>query len=275
MLEHFFIEDIGDHDVSSDFLFPPSIQGEITIIAKENGVFCGAQLIPLAFSILDDHSTTTLFVEDGAKVKAGAKLARITGSIRSLLSGERVVLNCLQRMSGIATATRELVEIVEGTGTKICETRKTAPGLRMLDKYAVRVGGGFNHRYALSDAVMLKDNHIAFAGSIHQAVQTVRQAISHTMKIEVEIESYEQLQQAIDAQVDIIMFDNCTPTQIAKWRTIVPDTIVTEGSGMITKSNVRQYAEAGIQYISLGSLTHSVQAFDMSAVVTIQEEEQS
>lgn len=271
MLEQFYIEDIGEGDLSSEFLFPEEATGEMDLVAKMDGVFCGEIVIRECLKIIDEKTKVVCHVKDGEKIKSGTKIATASGSIQSLLKSERVLLNLIQRMSGIATETNQLVQLIDGTGTKICDTRKTMPGLRMLDKYAVRIGGGFNHRNGLYDAVMLKDNHLAFAGSITKAIRTVRENIGHTVKIEVEIETLEALQEAIEAGADIIMFDNCTPEQIKEWRKIVPETIVTEASGMIKKETIVDYAKSGIQYISLGYLTHSVQAFDISANVFINE----
>ena len=269
MLEQFYIEDIGDGDLSSGYLFPESVTGEMQLIAKMTGVFCGEQVIKQCLRIVDSSLVGVCHVKDGACIQEGQILATITGAVQSLLKSERVMLNLIQRMSGIATETNEVVRKVEGTATKICDTRKTMPGLRMLDKYAVRAGGGFNHRFGLYDAVMLKDNHLVFSGSILQAVQTVRKRLGHTVKIEVEIESEKALKEAIEAQADIIMFDNCTPEEIKRWRKIVPNSIVTEASGMITKETIVEYANTGVDYISLGYLTHSVKAFDISANLSV------
>lgn len=268
MLEQFYIEDIGDNDLSSDFLFPETATGELAIVAKMDGIFCGTKVIETGLRVVDYNSTVVCHVKDGDPIDKGTVIATAQGSIQSLLKSERVILNLIQRMSAIATETNRVVEKIKGTHTKICDTRKTMPGLRMLDKYAVRTGGGFNHRSGLYDAVMLKDNHIAFAGSIAKAIETVRAGLGHTVKVEVEIESFQQLQEAVAAKADIIMFDNCTPDTIAEWRKIVPDTIITEASGMITNDTIRDYADAGVDYISLGYLTHSVKALDISAIVT-------
>ncbi|WP_438318594.1 carboxylating nicotinate-nucleotide diphosphorylase [Sporosarcina sp. FA9] len=269
MLEQFFIEDIGDGDLSSMTLFPEEVLGEMVFVAKMDGIFCGNIIVQLGSSIVDPFTKVISHVSDGDYIREGDEIATFQGSVQSLLKSERVLLNIIQRMSGIATETNEVVQRVKGTTTRICDTRKTMPGLRMLDKYAVRMGGGSNHRSGLFDAVMLKDNHLAFAGSISKAVETVKLNIGHTVKIEVEIESYEQLKEAVEANVDIIMFDNCTPEQIAEWKVIVPDSIITEASGNITKETIYEYANAGVDFISLGYLTHSVQAFDISAVVSI------
>lgn len=235
MLEQFYIEDIGDQDVSSDFLFPADMTGQLEIKAKEAGIFCGMQVIQEGLRVIDPSIIVNMAVKDGDAISKGDSVAIASGSVRSLLKSERVILNLIQRMSAIATATDAVVRQLEGTAARVCDTRKTMPGLRMLDKYAVRVGGGVNHRYGLYDAVMLKDNHIAFArGSISKAVQTVRSVLGHTIKIEVEIETLDQLKEAINAKADIIMFDNCTPETIKEWIELVPDSIVTEASGNIT-----------------------------------------
>lgn len=267
MLKQFFNEDIGDGDLSSEFIFSAEQQGAFSFYAKEDGIFCGALIIEHGFPLLDRTMTITLHKKDGDPVTNGDILAVIEGPVQKLLIGERVILNLVQRMSAIATAANLAVSKIKGTGAKICDTRKTIPGLRMLDKYAVRTGGAYNHRNGLYDAVMLKDNHIAFAGSITKAVQTARAKIGHTVKIEVEIETKAQLAEAIEARADIIMFDNCTPEEIRAWLPSVPAQIATEASGGITLENLHAYAASGIQWISLGALTHSVKAFDISALV--------
>lgn len=267
MLTQFFNEDIGDGDISSTTIFAPEEMGIFSFYAKDNGIFCGQHIITEGFSLLDTSITVTLYKKDGESIAYGDKLAQIEGPLATLLTGERVILNLVQRMCGIASAANLAVQQTVGTTTKICDTRKTMPGLRMLDKYAVRTGGAYNHRSGLYDAIMLKDNHIAFAGSITNAVKKARAAIGHTVKIEVEIENEEQLIEAIAASADIIMFDNCTPENIKKWLPLVPTHIATEASGGITHSNIAAYAASGIQWISLGALTHSVTAFDISALV--------
>lgn len=267
MLKQFFNEDIGDGDLSSETIFSCIDQGSFTFYAKEDGIFCGATIIETGFKLLDPLLNITLLKEDGDELHKGNQIAIIEGSLQSLLSGERVILNLIQRMSGIATNARKAVELTKGTNAKICDTRKTMPGLRMLDKYAVRTGGAYNHRSGLYDCIMLKDNHIAFAGSISKAVQLAKSKIGHTVKIEVEIETKEQLLEAIEAGADIIMFDNRTPEEIKQWLPFVPEHITTEASGGITLDNLRKYAESGVEWISLGSLTHSVNALDISALV--------
>lgn len=267
MLKQFFNEDIGDGDLSSELIFSPNEQGAFTFYAKEDGIFCGATIIETGFRILDSSMNIRVLKYDGEHITKGDKLAIIEGSLQKLLTGERVILNLVQRMSAISTIAAKAVAQTTGTNAKILDTRKTIPGLRMLDKYAVRAGGAFNHRSGLYDCIMLKDNHIAFAGSITKAVEIARSRIGHTVKIEVEIETKEQLQEAIVAGADIIMFDNRTPEEIRDWLPLVPNHIATEASGGITIANLRAYAESGIQYISLGALTHSVKAFDISALV--------
>lgn len=267
MLKQFFNEDIGDGDLSSEFIFSAEQQGSFTFYAKESGIFCGALIIEHGFLLLDRSMDIILYKKDGDEVNAGDVLAVIQGPLQKLLIGERVILNLIQRMSAIATATNLAVRETVGTNAKICDTRKTMPGMRMLDKYAVRIGGAYNHRNGLYDAIMLKDNHIAFAGSITKAVQAAREKIGHTVKIEVEIETKAQLVEAIVAGADIIMFDNRSPEEIHEWLPAVPPHIVTEASGGITLQNLNTYAKTGIQWISLGALTHSVKAFDISALV--------
>lgn len=267
MLQQFFNEDIGDGDLSSETIFSATEQGAFTFYAKQQGIFCGKQIIEIGFPLLDPSLQVAIFKEDGDTLQKGESIARIEGSLRSLLTGERVILNCIQRMSGIATQAYEAVQRTKGTNAKICDTRKTPPGLRMLDKYAVRTGGAFNHRSGLYDAIMLKDNHISFAGSITKAVQTARAKIGHTVKIEVEIETKEQLLEAVNAGADIIMFDNRTPGEIVNWLPLVPPHIATEASGGITLDNLQNYAQTGVEWISLGALTHSVTALDISALV--------
>lgn len=269
MLKHFFNEDIGDGDLSSELLFSPGDNGSFTFYAKDSGIFCGAAIIQTGFHILDPSLKITLLKQDGDRIEIGDELALIEGTLQSLLSGERVVLNLVQRMSGIATNAYKAVGMTRGTNAKICDTRKTMPGLRMLDKYAVRTGGAFNHRSGLYDCIMLKDNHIAFAGSISQAVQMAKSKIGHTVKVEVEIETKNQLREAINAGADMIMFDNRTPEEIRDWLPLVPSHIITEASGGITFNNLRSYAESGVDYISLGALTHSVKALDISALVEL------
>ncbi|MEW8969059.1 MAG: carboxylating nicotinate-nucleotide diphosphorylase [Mesobacillus sp.] len=267
LLEQFFIEDIGERDVTSELIFGKENKGSMVFIAKDEGIFCGEQIIQTGFRLLDENSQIILKVKDGEKVAKGQELAIITGRVSDLLKAERVVLNLVQRMSGIATKTNEAVSVLNSTKTRICDTRKTTPGLRMLEKYAVRCGGGYNHRYGLYDAVMIKDNHISFAGSISHAVDAVRSNLGHMVKVEVEIETKDQLLEAIEAKVNCIMFDNRHPEQIKDWINNVPAGILTEASGGITLDNLHSYSDCGVDYISLGFLTHSVKSLDISAKV--------
>ncbi|MEH7442314.1 carboxylating nicotinate-nucleotide diphosphorylase [Bacillus sp. JJ1122] len=267
LLEQFFIEDIGDRDVTSELIFGNGKEGSMVFLAKEEGIFCGEQVINTGFRIMDENCQVNMMAKDGAHVKKGQELATISGQISALLKAERVVLNLVQRMSGIATKTHQAVSVLDSGKTRICDTRKTTPGLRMLEKYAVRCGGGYNHRYGLYDAVMIKDNHISFAGSICGAVETVKSSLGHMVKVEVEIETEAQLKEAIEAKADCIMFDNRTPEEIAEWIGIVPKGILTEASGGITLENLHSYRNCGVDYISLGFLTHSVKSLDISAKV--------
>jgi nicotinate-nucleotide pyrophosphorylase (carboxylating) len=267
MLEQFYLEDLGDGDLSSQALFSSSDRANYQFISKANGVFCGRDVIENGFRLLDETINIKMLVEDGEKVEAGQIIVEIEGPVQSLLQGERVILNLIQRMSGIATMTAKAVASVNHTGVRLCDTRKTTPGLRMLEKYAVRCGGGYNHRNGLYDAVMLKDNHLSFSGGILAAVEKVKQELGHTVKVEVEIETEQQMNEAVEAGADIIMFDNRKPEEITEWIRHVPNHIVTEASGGITLKNLREYAESGVQYISLGILTHSVQSLDISAKV--------
>lgn len=267
MLNQFYLEDIGHGDMTSQNLFDTHMQGTITFHAKEPGIFCGAEIIDLGFQIIHAPIQLIRNKENGDHLGVGDVIATASGSIINLLQAERVILNLLQRMSGIATLTSKAVQMVNETDVKICDTRKTTPGLRMLEKQAVRCGGGYNHRYGLSDAVMIKDNHIAFSGSITNAVQRIKSRLGHTVKIEVEIESEDQLLEAIANEVDIIMFDNCSPEMIRNWIHHVPKTIITEASGGIQLEQLLNYAKSGIDFISLGYLTHAAPSLDISASV--------
>lgn len=267
LLEQFFLEDIGDRDVSSQIF--GNKKGQVVFIAKEDGVFCGEEIIRTGYFLLDPAIDADIRVRDGARVERGQVLAVASGPAENLLKGERVILNLVQRMSGIATKTGKAVETLHGTRAKVCDTRKTTPGLRMLEKYAIRCGGGSNHRYGLYDGAMLKDNHIAFSGSIKQAVEAVRASAGHMIKIEVETETKEQVIEAVEAKADVIMFDNRAPDEIREWIGLVPDGMITEASGGITMDNLRAYGETGVDYISLGFLTHSVSALDISVKVLL------
>jgi nicotinate-nucleotide pyrophosphorylase (carboxylating) len=267
-IEQFFLEDIGDRDVTSESIFGEEM-GKIVFIAKDNGIFCGEDVIRTGFPILDDRVEIDLKVNDGDRIEIGQAFATVKGKVSSLLQGERVVLNLIQRMSGIATQTNEAVSILNSKHTKITDTRKTTPGLRMVEKYAVQCGGGVNHRFGLYDAVMIKDNHISFAGSITKAVEKARSELGHMVKIEVETETKEQVIEAVAAKADVIMFDNRTPEEIKAWIGLVPDEIKTEASGGINFNNLASYSDTGVDVISLGFLTHTVKALDISVKVQI------
>ena len=266
-LEKFFIEDIGEQDITTDLIFADDTNGEIVFLAKDEGIFCGEEIIKTGFQLLNNDLTIRVLVKDGEAIKYGDTLARVSGKIADLLKGERVILNLVQRMSGIATLTRKTVTTLDSGHTKICDTRKTTPGLRMLEKYAVRCGGGYNHRFGLYDGVMIKDNHISFAGSITKAVDAIRKNAGHMVKVEVEAETEAQVIEAVDAGVDIIMFDNRTPDEIKELIQLVPAHIITEASGGIQLVNIADFRDTGVDYISLGYLTHSYKALDISVKV--------
>jgi nicotinate-nucleotide pyrophosphorylase (carboxylating) len=263
-MEQFLLEDIGERDLSTQYIFNEHDIGEGVFVAKTSGVAAGMSLIEIGYRLLNDSMTVTYDKRDGDFVEKGDILAYVKGPIRTLLAGERVILNMIQRMSGIATATKEAVTKLNNDDIRICDTRKTMPGLRMFDKYAVTCGGGYNHRYGLFDAIMLKDNHIAYAGSIQKAVEQVRKSVGHMVKIEVETETEEQVLEAVEVNVDVIMFDNRSPGEVSQYVKLVPSHIVTEASGGIGLHNLASYCETGVDYISLGFLTHSVTAFDIS-----------
>jgi nicotinate-nucleotide pyrophosphorylase (carboxylating) len=269
LLEDFFIEDLGEGDQTTEFIFSQGMEGQLVLLAKETGVFCGEVIIKAGFELLNLDIDTNVLVADGDRIDPGQKLAIITGEVVELLKGERVILNLIQRMSGVATLTHEAVKTLNSAKTRICDTRKTTPGLRMLEKYAVRCGGGYNHRFGLYDGVMIKDNHISFAGSIENAIKAVRNQVGHMIKIEVETESKEQVLEAVEAGADVIMLDNCSPDQIEQLIKLIPSSIITEASGGIQMKNLARYSETGVDYISLGFLTHSYQALDISAEVLI------
>lgn len=261
-----FEEDFGFGDISSAILPEKLIKGEF--IAKADGVISGIDSILLGYQILDETVEVQYLVSDGDRVEPGDCIARVDGSVRALLTSERVILNILQHMSGIATKTAMAVKELEGSNTRVCDTRKTLPGLRALQKYAVRCGGGYNHRMRLDDGVMIKDNHIAASGSITKAVELARKQIGLMVKVEVECETEAQVKEAIDAGADIIMLDNQTPESAKKLCEVIPDPIITELSGGITTETIGKFKDCGAHYISTGSVTHSVAAFDISFVLS-------
>ncbi|WP_121662960.1 carboxylating nicotinate-nucleotide diphosphorylase [Metabacillus litoralis] len=263
-LEEFFLEDLGELDISSQTIFGEKSRGEAVILAKEEGVFAGANVIEIGYSLFQSDIKVNLKKQDGDLLQKGDIIAEIEGPVAVILSGERVILNLLQRMSGIATLTNKAVHLLGSNTTRICDTRKTSPGLRMFEKYAVRCGGGFNHRFGLYDGVMIKDNHIAFSGSITNAVNKVRESTGHMVKVEVEIETEEQLLEAIDSGADVIMFDNRSPEEVARFAEITPKHIISEASGGIGLHNLADYRHTNVDYISLGMLTHSYKSLDIS-----------
>ncbi len=263
-LKDFLLEDIGTGDLSTNLIFESTVQSSGEFVAKEDGVIAGLYIPNLVYGLLGDDAKFKSNCKDGDIVKKGDIIGCAVGNVRTLLTGERVILNLMQRMSGIATQTKNAIHLLNDPQIRICDTRKTSPGLRIFDKQAVRIGGGFNHRMGLYDGVMLKDNHIAFSGSMTLAVNQLRTKLGQMVKIEVEVETRAQVDEAIALGVDIIMFDNRTPKEVKEWTKIVPKSIITELSGGITVDNIADYNGTGVNYISLGALTHSVKAMDIS-----------
>ncbi len=257
-------EDINYLDATTDYLIDENAKTEAYFVSKDDGVLCGIEIAMRVFELLDDKVEYTLHKKDGDAVSKGDLIAEMSGNTAALLKGERTALNLLQHMSGIATATNKCVKLVEGTGAAVAETRKTLPGLRALQKYAVTVGGGKNHRYNLSDAAMLKDNHIDACGSIKNAVAAFRSKTGHMIKIEVEVRDFDELNEALEAGADVIMLDNMSCEQMTEAVKIIAGRAKTEASGNITLNNIAQVAKTGVDVISLGALTHSVKAFDIS-----------
>lgn len=257
-------EDMPYGDITTDNLLNDQHKTKARLISKESGVIAGMDVARRVFELVDSDIELEVFVQDGEKVKKGDVIAYISGLTASVLKAERTALNLLQRMSGIATATAMYVEAVEGLPVRIVDTRKTVPGLRTLDKYAVVTGGGQNHRYGLSDAVLIKDNHIAAAGGIHNAVSIIKGKIPHTVKIEVETESFEQVEEAVAAKADIIMLDNMNCEQMKKCVMFINKRALVEASGNVSLLTVREIAQTGVDIISVGAITHSVKALDIS-----------
>lgn len=257
-------EDLGFGDLTGRAIFTEEDVTMGTFTAKADGLLAGLTVIEETYRLLDDSIEVLPKAKDGDRIEPGDSIAEVKGPAGSLLSGERVILNLLQHLSGIATATGKAVEALNDPDMRVCDTRKTLPGLRMLQKYAVRCGGGYNHRYRLDDGVMIKDNHIAAAGGITEAVEKVRSKIGLMVRIEVETETREQVLEAVDAGADIIMFDNRSSEEVKDFVRLVPDHVVTEVSGGITLETIGSYRHTGADYISLGFLTHSVEALDIS-----------
>lgn len=264
MLKTALAEDINYIDVTTDYLIPEDKTDTAQYVSKAEGILCGIDIAVRVFTLLDPDAKAQIFIHDGEYVNKGDVIAKITAHTRALLKGERTALNILQHMSGIATATNKCVELVKGTNASVCDTRKTLPGLRIFQKYAVTVGGGKNHRYNLSDCAMLKDTHLDAYGSITGAVNALREKMGHTVKIEVEVGDLQSLQEAIDSGCDIIMLDNMNCGEMARAVEITAGRAALEASGNVTEENIAQIAATGVDIISLGALTHSVKAFDIS-----------
>ena len=257
-------EDITSEDISTNSVMPEYQKGEVQLICKQDGIIAGLGVFKRVFELLDDTVEFEMNVKDGDEVKKGQLMAVVTGDIRALLSGERTALNYLQRMSGIATYTNSIVKLLAGSKTTLLDTRKTTPNMRIFEKYAVKVGGATNHRYNLSDAVMLKDNHIGAAGGITEAVKRARAYVSFVNKIEVEVENIDMAREAAEAGADIIMLDNMTNEDMAKAVEMTNGKALLEASGNVTSETIRAIAETGVDIISIGAITHSVKAFDIS-----------
>ena len=259
-------EDISSEDVSTNAVMPDKKLGEVSLIAKEDGIIAGLSIFERVFTMLDAQTVVEFQdgVRDGAHVTNGQVMAVVRGDIRVLLSGERTALNYLQRLSGIATYTSQVAKLLEGSHTKLLDTRKTTPGMRIFEKYAVRVGGGNNHRYNLSDGVLLKDNHIDAAGGVANAIKMAKEYAPFVRKIEVETESLAMVKEAVEAGADIIMLDNMTPEQMKEAIDVIDGRAETECSGNITKENIKTITELGVDYVSSGALTHSAPILDIS-----------
>ena len=257
-------EDITSEDVSTNAVMPTATKGTVDLIAKEDGVIAGLDIYARVFTILDEKTEIDFHCKDGDEVKKGELMATVTGDIRVLLSGERVALNYLQRMSGIATYTRQVAKLLEGSKVTLLDTRKTTPNCRVFEKYAVRVGGGCNHRYNLSDGVLLKDNHIGAAGSVTKAIQMAKAYAPFVRKIEIEVETLEQVKEAVEAGADIIMLDNMTPEVMKQAVELIDGRAQIECSGNITIENIQKIREIGVDFVSSGALTHSAPILDIS-----------
>lgn len=257
-------EDISSEDVTTNAIMPTAVPGQVELLCKEDGIIAGLPVFARTFTLLDSSVEIEYFCQEGDRVTKGQHLATLRGDIRVLLSGERVALNFLQRMSGIATYTRMVADRLSGTSTRLLDTRKTTPNLRLLEKYAVRVGGGYNHRFNLSDGVLLKDNHIAAAGGVARAIEMAREYAPFVRKIEVEVENMDMVREAVEAGADIIMLDNMTHEQMKEAVDFIAGRAETECSGNVTLDNVAALADLGVDYISSGALTHSAPILDLS-----------
>ena len=257
-------EDITGEDVTTNAILPEDCQGEAELLCKQDGIIAGLDVFARAFTLLDDKVWFDFFVKDGDEVHKGQKLAKVVGSMQAILSAERVGLNYLQRMSGIATYTQQVVSLLEGTGITLVDTRKTTPNMRVFEKYAVTVGGGKNHRYNLSDGVLLKDNHISAAGGVAKAVALAKAYAPFVRKIEVETETLDMVREAVEAGADIIMLDNMSHDMMREAIALIDGRAETECSGNVTKENIAALSDIGVDYISSGALTHSAPILDLS-----------
>lgn len=257
-------EDITSEDVSTNSVMPHPQAGEVDLICKEDGIICGLQVFERVFTLLDEKTEVEFFVKDGEEVKKGQLMAKVHGDIRTLLCGERTALNYLQRMSGIATYTHEVAALLKGSRTKLLDTRKTTPNNRIFEKYAVRIGGGNNHRYNLSDGVLLKDNHIGAAGGVKEAIQAAKEYAPFVRKIEVEVETLDMVKDAVEAGADIIMLDNMDNDTLKEAIAYIDGRAEIEVSGNVTKENIARLINLGVDFVSSGALTHSAPILDIS-----------
>ena len=257
-------EDITSEDVTTNAVMRKPCLGEVDLICKEEGIICGLDVFKRVFELIDRETEVTIFVKDGDLIREGEKMAKVRGDIRALLTGERTALNYLQRMSGIATYTRSVAALLEGTGIQLLDTGKTSPNNRIFEKYAVRIGGGHNHRYNLTDGVLLKDNHIGAAGGVKEAVTMAREYAPFVRKIEVEVENLDMVKEALEAGADIIMLDNMTPEIMKEAISLIDHKAEIEISGNVTKENIEKMKDLGVDYISSGALTHSAPILDIS-----------
>lgn len=263
LIKDALVEDVPDQDITTTSIVGPDSRSRVELIAKEEGIVAGLEVFSRVFQIIGDVEIE-YYADDGDRVHCGQVIGRLTGSTRSLLTGERVALNFLQRMSGVATLANEFVERLEGSETKLLDTRKTTPNMRILEKYSVRMGGGCNHRSNLSDGILIKDNHIKAAGGIKKAMDLVRENTSFVRKIEVEVESLEEVNEALEAGADIIMLDNMDRETMRQAVALIHGRAITEASGNITLANIGEVASTGVDYISTGALTHSYRVLDLS-----------
>ncbi|HJC62539.1 MAG TPA: carboxylating nicotinate-nucleotide diphosphorylase [Candidatus Blautia merdavium] len=257
-------EDITSEDITTNAVMREKQMGEVQLLCKQDGVLAGLWVFERVFQLLDPETEAQFYVKDGDKVKAGQLAGVVRGDIRVLLSGERTALNFLQRMSGIATYTHQIAELLKGSRTRLLDTRKTTPNMRIFEKYAVKTGGGYNHRYNLSDGILLKDNHIAAAGSVKKAVEMAREYAPFVRKIEVETENLDMVREALEAGADIIMLDNMTPEMMKEAVDLIQGRAQTECSGNVTRENIDKVLSLGVDYISCGALTHSAPILDLS-----------